>query len=122
MYVGLYFCIYNIVVPLAVQSPPDNVTSLEGGNIDFTCTISGTDIINVTWISPFGASLEQSSQYSITADVSSTSVTSTLRITNVQWPDDHGFYSCRAYADNFTEITSVETSVHLHVQGVCTRM
>ena len=101
-----------------MQSAPDNVTSFEGRNVVFTCTISGTDILNVTWISPSGALLEQSSHTTITTDVSPTTVISTLQINNVQWPADHGFYTCRGVADNFTEITSVEATAHLHVQGM----
>ena len=101
-----------------MQSAPDNVTSFEGGNVVFTCTISGTDIINVTWTSPSGALLEQSSHTTITNEASPTAVVSTLQIVNVQWPVDHGFYICRGLADNFTEIISVETTAHLHVQGM----
>lgn len=107
-----------LVVPLVVQSAPENVTSFEGRDVVFTCTISGTDIISVTWMSPSGSLLEQSSHTIITTDVSPTRVHSTLQITNVQWPADQGFYTCRGLADNFTEVVSVETAAHLHVQGI----
>ena len=79
--------------------------------------MNGTDIINVTWISPYGIPLEQSTHTAITTDASPTGVISSLHITNIQWPADHGFYTCRALADNFTETTSVEAVVHLHIQG-----
>jgi len=101
-----------------VQSAPQNITSFEGRNVIFTCTINGTDIINVIWISPSGLPLVQSSHTAITTDVSPTGVLTTLRITNVQWPEDQGFYTCRGLADNFTDTTSVEAVGYLHVQGM----
>lgn len=107
----------NNIVPLVVQSAPENVTSLEGQNVVFTCTIQGTDIISVNWISPSGILLEQSSHTTIASDVSPTRVVSTLQIFDVQWPADHGEYTCRGMADNFTEIVSVNATAHLHVQG-----
>ena len=61
--------------------------------------------------------LEQSSHTTITNDASPVRVVSTLQIVNVQWPADHGFYICRGLANNFTEITFVEATAHLHVQG-----
>ena len=116
MYLCIILMLYD-AVPLVVQSAPQNITSFEGRNVVFSCTISGTDIINVTWISPSGIPLTQSSHTTITTDVSPTRVISTLQITNVQWPADQGFYTCRGVADNITETTTVESAAHLHVQG-----
>ena len=90
---------------------------MEGQDVTFTCTIQGTDIISVTWISPSGVPLEQSAHTTITTNVSPTRVVSTLQVFNVQWPADHGAYICRGMANNFTETVSVDATAHLHVQG-----
>ena len=39
------------------------------------------------------------------------------RFQNVQWPDNHGWYTCRCYAENATSVTSIEAMAYLHVQG-----
>ena len=107
----------DCVVPLALQSAPRNTTVLEGEEATFTCTMDGTDILNATWFSPSGMPLEASSNVVITNDITPTGVVSTLRITNIQWPSDHGLYTFQCVAQNGSTIDTVQTTVHLHIQG-----
>lgn len=102
-----------------LRSAPGNATVLEGQDATFTCTMDGTDILNATWFSPSGTPLESSSNVLITSDVTSTGVVSTLRITNIQWPHDHGSYTFQCVAQNGTTTTTVQVMAHLHVQGMC---
>ena len=98
-----------------LQSIPNNITTLEQDSVAFSCSMNGTDIINMTWINPYGVPVDPSSD--IVTSISPTGIVSTLQLSNVQWPDNHGWYTCRCYAENATSVTSIEAMVHLHVQG-----
>ena len=98
-----------------LQSVPSNMTTLEQESVVFSCSMNGTDIINMTWIDPYGVLVDPSSD--IVTSISPTGIVSTLRISNVQWPDNHGWYTCRCYAENGTLVTSIEAMAYLHVQG-----
>jgi len=111
------YCSCVCVVPLVLRQAPGNATSLEEEDATFTCSIDGTDILNATWFSPSGTPLESSTNVVITNDITSTGVVSTLRITNIQWPDNHGSYTFQCIARNGTTTTTVQTMAHLHVQG-----
>ena len=100
-----------------LQSAPGNATVLEGQEATFTCTIDGTDILNATWFSPSGTPLEPSPNIAIVNDITPTGVVTTLRITNIQWPDNHGSYTFQCVAQNGTTTATVQTTAHLHVQG-----
>ena len=114
LHIHTYVCILPIV-QLMHRSVPTNVTVLEQESAAFSCSINGTDIINVTWINPLGVLLNSSSH--IITTISSTGVVSTLNIPNVQWPYNHGWYICRCYAENATSIVSIQAMAYLHVQG-----
>ena len=113
----VYVCLFHIV-QLTHWSLPTNLTALEQESVAFSCSINGTDIINATWINPAGVSLNSSSH--IITTISSTGVVSTLNIPNVQWPYNHGWYTCRCYAENITSIASIQAMAYLHVQGTYT--
>ena len=102
-----------------------NITTLQSTSARFTCEIDGTDIINITWSSPFNTIIGNDwNNVSLFSSSSSTRSSSTLHLFDVQRFSSEGWYTCISYAFNGTveNIISVETSAFLFVEGMCNLM
>ena len=107
-------------VNFAIFTSPMNATTLQGTNARFTCEVDGTDIINITWTSPFNTIIGSDwGNVSLISSSSSTRTSSTLHLYNVQRFSSEGWYTCTSYAFNGTveNIISVETNAFLFVEG-----
>ena len=113
--------LYNHAVDFQIFTSPINTTTLQGTSARFTCEVDGTDIINITWSSPFNTIVGSDwGNISLTSSSSSTRTSSTLHLYDVQRFNSEGWYTCTSYAFNGTvdNIISVETSAFLFVEGM----
>ena len=110
----------NSTVPFAFATQPTNTTTIQNDNPVISCEVDGTEIINITWVSPNGAIITRDfSHISIVTTSSSTRVSSSLQFINVQMSQSEGWYTCICYAyDGSTDnIVSLTAGAFLYVQG-----
>lgn len=108
------------LVRFAFATQPTNTTALQDTNTFINCEVDGTEIINITWISPDARTVTRDfSHISIVTTSSSTRVSSTLQFANVQMSESEGWYTCICYSYNGTadSIISIAAGAFLFVQG-----
>ena len=114
----MFFC--DILVRFAFATQPTNTTALQNSNTFINCEVDGTEVINITWISPNGFIINRVFSYiSIVASSSSTRFSSSLQFANVQMSQSEGWYTCRCFSYNGTteNIISIAAGAFLYVQG-----
>ena len=118
----LYLILYATTVPLGINEAPENITVIQASNVSLYCEFEGTDIVNITWISPDGTIL-QNNQSSITIQEGGLfplNKSSSLNLENVSRSQNEGWYRCVCYTDTiFTEASaylSIQGMVHAHKQ------
>jgi len=106
------------IVPLVIATLPENATVDNGNSVSFTFGLTGSDIINITWISPSGAMIDATSpDVTVSTNTNHTAVMSIISINNLQRDPSEGWYTCICYAMNRSEIYYVQAQVYLFVQG-----
>ena len=124
-YIAIYHhnWIINIlvcVVQFAFATHPTNTTAIQNSNTVINCEVDGTEIINITWVSPSGSTITRGfSHISVVTTSSSTRVSSSLQFANVQMSQSEGWYTCICYSyDGSTDnIISLAAGAFLYVQG-----
>jgi len=112
-----YTCFY--VVPMVIATVPENATVDNGDSVSFTFGVTGSDIINITWISPSGAVIDTTSpDVTVSTNKNHTAVVSSITISNLQRDPSEGWYTCICYAMNRSEVYFVQAQVYLFVQGM----
>ena len=110
----------NSIVPFEFTTQPTNTTTVQNNNVVMTCEAQGTEIINITWISPNGTIITRDFSY-ISFQISSslTRITFNLRFNNVQMSQSEGWYTCICYAYNgsIESTRSLIAAAYLYVQG-----
>ena len=110
--------LYTIVVPLAVVSIPENVTVNASGHAYFNASFAGTNIINITWVSPSGSIIESiQPDIVVSSSVHPTEASSLLNISNIQRNQFEGWYRCVCFALNGSGYAYIEVDVFMFVQG-----
>ena len=120
MHLMTFFKFFTILVQFAFATQPTNTTAIQNSNAIINCEVDGTEIINITWISPNALTITRSfSHISITTTSSSTRVSSSLQFANVQMSQSEGWYTCVCYAYNGStdNIVSLTAGAYLYVQG-----
>ena len=108
------------LVRFAFATEPSNTTAIQNSNAFINCEVDGTEIINMTWISPNRRIITREfSHISIVTTSSSTRISSSLQFANVQMSQSEGWYTCICYSYNGTtdNIISLSGGAYLYVQG-----
>ena len=106
------------IVPLEIVTLPENATTDTGESASFTFEVTGSDIINITWISPSGAIFDTASpDVMLSTNTNHTAITSTITFVNLQRDSSEGWYTCICYAMNRSEVYYTQAQVYLFVQG-----
>ena len=112
--------IFISLVRFAFATQPTNTTAIQNSNTFINCEVDGTEIINITWVSSNGLTINRdSSHISIVTTSSSTRVSSTLQFPNVQMSQSEGWYTCICYSHNGStdNIISIAAGAYLYVQS-----
>ena len=102
-----------------IATIPENATVDNGDSAFFTFGVTGSDIVNITWISPNGAVIDATlPDVTLSTNTNHTAVMSSITINNLQQDPSEGWYTCVCYAMNRSEIYYVQAQVYLFVQGM----
>ena len=111
-------CFVMYIVPLVIATLPENATVDNGDSASFTFGVTGSDIINITWISSSGAVINATSpDVTVSTNTNQTALMSSITISNLQRDPSEGWYTCICYAMNRSEIYYIQAQVYLFVQG-----
>ena len=114
----LHYVFYFIhLVPLNTIDLPVNLTVNETSDASFYCEFEGTDIDNITWISPDNTVImNNESNINIQeGGLFPFNKSSSLSLMNVSRQQNEGWYTCRCFAGEDYQ----EASAYLSIQGTC---
>jgi len=105
-------------VPLSTVISPVSTTVYQGSSATMTCAFRGTGISSITWISPGGSVLQNSTSNVMITENGLLYVynwSSTLQLHNTSRSQHEGWYSCRGLTEGGV---TIEERAYLTIQGI----